>query len=182
MKAIKSTVFSTKMGELKGDFETKVTELKSINNFLLHPSMDRLDVPIYKVEMANNEVKEGESGGLFYGISKLWPGTINEEFYFTRGHFHQKLDTGEYYWGITGRGLLLLRTTDGDESIIEITPGSVNYIPGKTAHRLINIGDDILSVGAVWQSDSGHQYSEKNIFETHVMRSDSPAGYEVIYR
>lgn len=180
MKAVKSTIFSTKMGELKGNYETNITKLKAINNFLLRPSMNQLDVPIYKVEMANNGVKEGEVGGLFYGISKLWPGTVNEEFYFTRGHFHQKLNTGEYYWGITGRGLLLLRSINGDESIMEVTPGSINYIPGETAHRLINIGNDILSVGAVWQSNSGHQYSEKNIFETHVIRSDDTPGYKLV--
>ena len=33
-------------------------------------------------------------------------------------------------------------------------PGSVHYIPGNTAHRLINTGEEILSVSTCWQSVS----------------------------
>ena len=110
-----------------------------------------------------------QSGGLFFGVSHVNPGKIGNEFNFTKGHFHQSIDTGEYYWGIKGHGLLILHDLNAEEHVEEVVPGRVLYIPGKVAHQLVNIGDDVLSVGAVWQSISGHQYFKSNIFSTRII-------------
>ncbi len=39
-----------------------------------------------------------------------------------------------------------------------MVPGSLHYIPGHTAHRVVNTGDQILKFGACWPSDAGHNY------------------------
>lgn len=38
-------------------------------------------------------------------------------------------------------------------------PGSVHYIPGKVAHRVVNTGDEPLVFLASWPSDAGHDYA-----------------------
>ena len=62
---------------------------------------------VYEVQ-AILPVEEGRVGGLFYGKTIIHPGTIGDEYYMTKGHFHQKEDRGEFYWGIEGEGMLLL--------------------------------------------------------------------------
>jgi glucose-6-phosphate isomerase len=104
-------------------------------------------------------VPEDTAGGLFFGISLLSPGNVDGECFMTRGHFHAKSDRAEYYWGISGTGLLLLMTRDRACRVEEVRPGSLHYIPGETAHRLVNTGDERLAVGACWPSDAGHDYA-----------------------
>jgi glucose-6-phosphate isomerase len=41
----------------------------------------------------------------------------------------------------------------------KMTPGSVHYINANTAHRTANTGNAILSFGAVWPADAGHDYN-----------------------
>lgn len=128
---------------------------------------------IYEVEIHDNNLKEGHLGGLFFGISHIYPGKIGQEYYMTRGHVHQKIDTGEYYWGIEGTGLLLLTTPTGETIIKEMIPESVHYIPGKYAHRLINTGKTTLSVGACWLTESGHDYrNNDSLFHKRVLEID----------
>jgi glucose-6-phosphate isomerase len=77
----------------------------------------------------------------------------------TKGHFHARRDTAEYYWGITGHGILLFMDEKRNVWAEEMLPGSLHYIPGNIAHRLINSGDSELTVGACWPSDAGHDYA-----------------------
>jgi glucose-6-phosphate isomerase len=76
----------------------------------------------------------------------------------TRGHFHQRREQGEVYFGIRGSGLLLLQNERGEARLEQVSPGSVHIIPGNTAHRLINTGTEILSALAVWPTIAGHDY------------------------
>lgn len=128
------------------------------------------DTVIYEVEVHDNGLHEGQPGGLFLGISHIYPGKIGQEYYMTRGHLHQKIDTGEYYWGIAGQGLLLLTAPTGETSIHEVVPESLHYIPGKYAHRLINTSNVKLSVGACWLTESGHDYRKnQSLFSKKVV-------------
>lgn len=108
-------------------------------------------------------VKQGKEGGLFYGATSIRSGSVGGEFYMTKGHFHSKIDTGEFYWGIRGEGILLLMEEDRSIRAERIVPGSLHYIPGRTAHRTVNIGDEVFVFGACWPSDAGHNY--RRIFE-----------------
>jgi len=114
------------------------------------------DTPIYEVEMLASPQGEGE---LYVGTTHLQPGRVGDEFFMTRGHFHQRREQGEIYFGLRGTGLLLLQNEQGEARLEQMSPGSVHIIPGFTAHRLINTGSEILSALAVWPSLAGHDYA-----------------------
>jgi glucose-6-phosphate isomerase len=103
-------------------------------------------------------VPEGKEGGLFFGCTYLQPGLVGDEYFMTKGHFHSNRDTAEFYWGIEGEGVLLLMAEDRTIRAEQIRKGSLHYIPGWTAHRMVNTGDTVLTFGACWPSDAGHDY------------------------
>ena len=127
----------------------------------------------YRVQM-HRPVPEGTDGGLFYGTSFVEPGTVGDEYHMTKGHFHTKREAGEYYWCVAGRGLLLLMDEDRTTWGVDFAPGATHYIPGRTAHRLVNVGDETLVVGACWPSDAGHDYGTiaEAGFGARVLRRD----------
>ncbi|MGM0113218.1 glucose-6-phosphate isomerase family protein [Enterococcus sp. DIV0187] len=128
---------------------------------------------MYRVEYQDNDLVEGTPGGLYFGITHLYPGVVGAEYFLTKGHFHAKRDTGEYYFGLEGQGLLMM-TDNGETQLEEVVPGSVHYIPGNTAHRLINTGATLLSVSACWQTESGHDYAPpEEMFPQRVLRAAS---------
>ena len=139
------------------------------------------DTPAYNV-VAHFPVSEGTPGGLFFGVSLLEPGVVGREFFMTRGHYHAQIDRGEYYWGIRGTGLLVLMTKDRTWRVEPVKPGSLHYIPGHTAHRLVNTGDEQMAVGACWPSDAGHDYAsiDRDGFSVRVMRGGNGKPYELV--
>jgi glucose-6-phosphate isomerase, archaeal len=112
---------------------------------------------VYEVD-AYMPVPEGTTGGLFFGLTHLYPGLVNNEYFMTKGHIHRIEDRAEFYWGLEGEGLLLLMDKNNATRSERMYPGSLHYIPGFTAHRVVNTGDIILRFGACWPSDSGHNY------------------------
>lgn len=117
------------------------------------------DTPVYEV---SSFIPAGLSlpGALNFGITKLFPGKIGREYFMTQGHFHARIDCGEYYWGLEGEGVLLLMDRQRNTWGERMFPGSLHYIPGGTAHRVANTGDIPLSFAACWPSDAGHDYEE----------------------
>jgi len=111
---------------------------------------------VYDVEMFNSPAADG---ALFVGVTHLYPGKVGNEYFMTRGHFHQRREQGEVYFGLRGSGVLLLQNEQGDARLEKVTPGSVHIIPGFTAHRLINTGTETLSALAVWPCSAGHDYA-----------------------
>lgn len=105
-------------------------------------------------------VAEGTPGGLFFGISTILPGKIGDEYFMTKGHFHSLPDRGEFYWGVQGKGMLILMDQKRNTWAEEVYPGSLHYIGGYIAHRLANTGNEKLIVGACWPSDAGHDYEQ----------------------
>lgn len=114
------------------------------------------DTIVYDVEMFDSPGMDGE---LYVGVTHLYPGSVGNECFMTRGHFHARREQGEVYFGLRGTGLLLLQTESGDARVETVFCGSVHIIPGFTAHRLINTGDDVLSALAVWPCVAGHDYA-----------------------
>ena len=115
------------------------------------------DTVVYTVQ-SHEAVAAGTAGGLFFGTSTVKPGRVGDEYFMTKGHFHARRETAEYYWGISGSGVLLMMDEDGSCRAEEVTSGTLHYIPGRVAHRLINTGEVDLVVGACWPSDAGHDY------------------------
>lgn len=135
----------------------RVTDLKGVFADDAARARCPADRIAYSVQM-HRATADGTTGGLFFGVTRIEPGTVGDECFMTRGHFHANADRGEYYWGIEGVGLLVLMTRDRQSSVQRVEPGSLHYIPGHTAHRLINTGEQALAVGACWPSDAGHDY------------------------
>jgi glucose-6-phosphate isomerase len=119
-------------------------------------------------------VEENQEGGLFYGTTNIETGKVGDEYFMTKGHFHQKMNRGEFYWGIKGNGVLLLMNKQRKMSAEKMSPGSLHYISGYTAHRVVNIGLDTLKFGACWPSDAGHNYEEieRNGFSARLLEVD----------
>lgn len=118
-------------------------------------------------------IPERTEGGLFFGATFLEPGVVGDEYFITKGHFHAKIDTAEYYWCLRGAGILLLMDEQRRCRAERMSPGSLHYIPGRIAHRVANVGDDTLCFGACWPADAGHDYESIAAlgFSARVFRS-----------
>jgi len=82
-----------RLSDLKGQFHDEDAYLRLL--------VER-DVVVYEVyEFARPEVL----GELSSGISIVHSGLVGDEFFMTKGHFHEILDTAEVYYGLGGRAL-----------------------------------------------------------------------------
>ena len=148
---------------LKGEqVVKKSTYLRDLKN-IFQNEQARSEMPadtlVYNVE-SYFPVPEGTLGGLFVGFTFIHPGLVGTEYFMTRGHFHAVGNRSEFYWGVKGEGILLLMDRDRKCRAEKVQEGSLHYIPADTAHRVINTGSTILSFGACWPSDAGHNYEE----------------------
>jgi len=98
------------------------------------------------------------SGALIIGTSSLLPGRIGEEFAVTRGHLHARADRSEMYHCISGMGVVLLDTLDGDSRAVPMSPGDVVYVPGDWVHRSVNVGDEPFVTIFCYPADAGQDY------------------------
>ena len=103
-------------------------------------------------------VLPGTEGGLFWGLTEIQPGRVGKEYFMTRGHWHVIRNRAEFYGTISGSGKLLLMDRSGQTWAEDMTPGSLHYIAGEVAHRIVNTGDVPIRVTACWPSDAGHDY------------------------
>jgi len=127
--------------------EKRIKELTGVfkNEAALSGCGDKL---AYKVANQNFNRQGCVHGNLQWGVTYLESFTVDGECGMTHGHFHVGEQCDEYYFGFKGTGFLLF--WDGlDEFFAEkVFPGSVHYINGKFAHRIINPGEETLVVGA----------------------------------
>lgn len=100
-----------------------------------------------------------EPGQLRYSTTVIYPGKIGDEYFFTKGHYHAKGECAEIYTGITGTGLLLMQTREGEIHTIEMTRGVAAYVPPFWAHRTINVGSDNFAFYACYPADAGYDYA-----------------------
>ena len=131
---------------------------------------------IYSVQ-SFEPVLAGSEGGLYWGVTTLEPGTVNGEYYMTHGHFHANASRAEYYATSSGAGLLLLMGRDRVTTVEKMAAGSLHYIPGDKAHRVVNVGDAPLIFWACWPSDAGYDYDAivKDGFSVRVMEYEEKA-------
>jgi glucose-6-phosphate isomerase len=100
---------------------------------------------------------EGTAGGLFWGTTFIEPGAVGQEFFMTKGHYHRLRDRAEVYFTFAGEGALICK--DATRSWVErMTVGSTHIIAPGVAHRTANVGSTLLSFGACWPADAGHDY------------------------
>ena len=113
-------------------------------------------------------------GALLWGCTHLNAGRVGDEYFMTHGHYHAIPSRAEYYFPVSGSGLLLRMERSGRTWAEEMTVGKVHYIDGKHAHRVVNTGQEPLVFWASWPGDAGYDYAsiaEKG-FGLRVMERD----------
>ena len=127
---------------------------------------------LYEVyELARPEVP----GELQHGLSILHPGKVGAEYYMTKGHFHNVLETAEFYYCLQGGGFMLMENPEGECDVKSLQPGWVLYVPPRWAHRSINTSPsiDLITLFA-YPGNAGHNYGtiEKKGFRKIIVEKD----------
>jgi glucose-6-phosphate isomerase len=127
------------------------------------------DIKVYEVYEKTIPQRDGE---IQFCSSITHPGTIGDEYFMTKGHFHARRDTAEIYYCLRGRGFMMMELENGEYALEEMRPGRTVYVPAYYAHRSINTGDETLISLAVYPGDAGHDYGsiETSGFKHLVVR------------
>lgn len=107
---------------------------------------------IYKVFVKNSDKVD-------YGLTVLYPGTIDKEYYMTKGHNH-KIPSPETYLLIEGEGKLIIQKGK-DIRVLDMKRKEKVVVPEEYAHRTVNTGDEKLKFLAIYDPDAGHDYSSE---------------------
>jgi glucose-6-phosphate isomerase len=115
------------------------------------------DIPLYEVYELTVPAVEGE---LLHGVSIVHPGTVGDEYFMTKGHYHSVLETAEVYYCMAGRGMMVMETPEGEWDVQALAPGQVLYVPPRWAHRSINTEpcEDLITF-FIYPGNAGHNYS-----------------------
>ena len=119
------------------------------------------------------------AGELAIGTSIVYPGKVGDEYFMTKGHFHEILDTAEVYYCLSGHGYMIMESPEGDWEVGEFLPGQAVYVPGRYAHRSINVSaSEPLKTFFCFRADAGHDYATietKGFRKIMVERDGKPA-------
>jgi glucose-6-phosphate isomerase, archaeal len=148
-----------KLSEMAGAYRDQeaVSSLLADDDPVIYTAFDA-DVPL-------------ESGHLVFRTTIINPGTVGSEFFMTKGHHHTR-DSAELYVGMSGEGIMVMESRDGDFASEPLTPSAAVYVPPGWAHRTVNTGTEPLSFLAVYFGDAGHDYEsiEQSGFSRRVHR------------
>ncbi len=106
----------------------------------------------------DNVIPDENEQSLLYGITEIQPGSINGEFFMTKGHCHL-IPSAEIYFCLEGIGLVYQESSDSEIIETFISPGEIVYCKPGFGHRLVNTGNSILKVLCVCRADAGHDYN-----------------------
>lgn len=143
-----------------------------LDNKALADMLEKEDICIYEFYELGIPKK---SSDLAFGTTIIYSGKVGNEYFMTKGHFHEKLETAEVYYCTKGHGYLLLEDPEGKIEIQEMTPGISVYVPPKFAHRSINISkSEPFIMFFVFRADAGHDYKtiETKGFRKLVIEKD----------
>lgn len=151
--------------------KTLVAMAPYFNNPAGHP-----ETVLYRTYGCASHDTDGEPE-LLFATTVLSPGTVGDEYFMTRGHFHVNPLRGEISLTLAGAGMLLLMDRDRNIRTEPMSPGTVNDIDGAWAHRVVNTGDVPLVFFVTWFSDCGHDYAEieERGFAARVFKRDGKA-------
>jgi glucose-6-phosphate isomerase len=123
---------------------------------------------------------EGEGRGISIGMTIISPGRVGDEYFMTRGHFHEADSGDEIYIATGGTGGVLLADRSGDCQFLEMHPGNLYYVPGNFSHRTINIGTEDFMILSIWPPHIVHDYGtiSSSGFPKLVMSSNN--GYKIV--
>lgn len=139
--------YTKRLSELEGLYFDAEAWLKQVR--------EQNDPVVYQVE----EFRQAGSD-LFFGTTTMHPGKVGDEYFMTRGHFHQDRSKAEVYTTLSGSGLLLLEDRDGRSETVEMVAGASAFIPPDWAHRSINFGSAPLIFTWYCSVAAGHDYGQ----------------------
>lgn len=113
------------------------------------------DTVVYTVQEHRNIE---DDGALIIGTSTLLPGRVGDEFAVTRGHLHARPNRAELYHCLSGRGVMLLETVDGQSEAVPLSAGEAVHVPGHWVHRSVNVGDEPFVTLFCYPADAGQDY------------------------
>lgn len=157
------------LSSLKGQFLDQDAYLKMVA---------REDTLIYEVyEIQRPQV----TGELLSGISIVHPGKVGSEFFMTKGHFHEVLDTAEIYYCLQGEGFMVMENPEGETAIEALSAGKVLYVPPRWAHRSVCTGrqNDLVTF-FIYPGNAGHDYGTIEIQGFRKLIVETAKGIEMI--
>ena len=176
MKIIEPNAKFSADGIISGPYTTKTAKTyHEARKF--YQSLDEtlsLDTVMYDVYRTTNETP-GAKQDMMWGLTVLYPITVNGECNMTRGHFHQDDQRSEVYYGKEGQGLLLMMDKEGHTWAEKVFEGSIHMIDGQHGHRLVNTSvDKPLKVIACWSKHAGYDYEyvEDHPFGFRIFNED----------
>lgn len=130
---------------------------------------------LYQVTQVEDHAGEGQ---IHYGIGIIMPGKVGREYFMTKGHLHAWRPAAEVYIGLRGRGMMVLEDErTGECRAVPLEANSTVYVPGHTAHRTVNVGDEPLVYWGILSSAAGHDYGtvgERNFRKVIVEQDGEP--------
>jgi len=154
-------IITRRLSDMRGFYADKDAVAASLATDPLIYRVDEIEVP-------------QEVGQLLYSITVIFPGKIGDEYFMTKGHYHEREECAEIYFGLRGRGYLIMQTRDGRCAHLEMRRGTVAYVPPYWGHRTVNVGDEPFVFYAVYPAQAGHDYRsiEETGFRVRVVERD----------
>ena len=116
------------------------------------------------------------AGELLHGVSVVHPGLVGDEYFMTKGHYHQVRETGEVYYCLQGQGKMVMETEAGEWAVEDFRAGNVLYVLPKWAHRSVNtsLTEDLIFL-FIYPGNAGHDYAtiEQQGFHKLVLHRDN---------
>lgn len=146
--------------------ERRLSEMRGM--YQVDPGQDGVVYRVYLIPVPE------ENSEIQCSTTVLEPGLVGDEYFMTKGHFHEVRDRSEVYVGLSGEGRLVMATEEGEHAVEPIRPGTVNYVPGGWAHRSVNVGSEPLVFFAAYVGDAGHDYGtiESEGFPVIILRGE----------
>ncbi len=121
-------------------------------------------------------------GDLIFGTTVMMPGKVGKEFFMTRGHQHLKAECAETYFGLSGEGVLLMESPEGDIEVKKIKEEIMVYVPPYWIHRSVNTGKNPFIFLFNYPADSGQDYGiiERNKGMRKRIISEGKEGWTMI--
>lgn len=157
----KTDFFIDSSNQLKGkNVMTTKRYFKDVKNIYKNEKSANADTLMYTVKSTNTG-SEDEIGSLQWGITIMEPIVVGNEYNMTKGHLHENKNCDEYYYCVSGEGVLIKNKTNNTPNIEYMESGSLHYISGDQAHRCINTGPKKLVFLAAWSPAAGYEYGDK---------------------
>ena len=129
-------------------------KLSDMKDMFLNANGVQDDTLIYSYD---NIIPSDTCEDLLHGITTLYPGNINGEYFMTKGHKHIN-NRAEVYYGLEGTCKVLCES-ENDTYVTTLTKGEVVYVKPGYAHRVINTSEEICKFFCVCTGDAGHDYN-----------------------